>query len=450
MAKDRHAPDISFEEYRDQQNTVAEEKAFLHSLGLSAPDEEAPKKTVKQEVDQVIAKVFRTVDAVLGVSPAVESPETITLTLRQLLAKELAPYLRRDKTEGASMLDLSTLGLHDESKIRGFLHNHGINLDRPVDLQYAVRVFNEAANFYDEYIANGNKPKMNPKLRKIGNAQDIYNIFKTSAGHGTRQLTPQACALLRIAMVIDFMEKDPLISALPQVQDELKSTVHRHVRKVGNSYMYHSGSPQEKPIPLIAAEARVKNRARVIMKLLHKASNSTSEVVDHIGYRFVTESASDALRLIYQMFFDHSSSVLPAMNIRIGRTKQSLVDPVLLMNALKDNRKAQEIFQQLSIETINHQDVESQPLTGTENGHSSKEYRAIHITVDFPVVINGNHQFFPIEIQFVDKNSRRGNDELAPHENYVVRQSEAASVRVLENNLLTNYQHRKKLVHAKK
>lgn len=448
--QERSARDVTFEEYRDGQNKVAEEKAFLHSLGLTADPEVAGKrKTVKQEVEGILEKAFKTVDAALAATAPTEEPENITLNLRQLLMKDLAPFLRKDKAEAASMMDLSTLGLHDESKIRGFLQRHGINLDRPADLQYAIRAFQEAANFFDDHIAQNGQPKINSRLRKMSNAQDIYNVFKTSAGHGTRQLTPQACALLRIAMVIDFMEKDPLISALPQVQDELRSTVHRHVRKVGNSHMYHSGNPQEKPIPLIAAEARVKSRARVIMKLLHKASNSTSEVVDHIGYRFVTESASDSLRLIYQMFFDHNSSVLPAMNIRIGRTKQSLVDPQVLMNALKDNKRAQELFQQLSVETINHQDVESQPLTGTDNGHSSKQYRAIHITVDFPVVVNGNQMFFPIEIQFVDKNARRGNEELAPHENYTARQCEAAGTRLLSNNLLTNYQARRN-AHSKK
>ncbi len=437
-SQERHQKDETFEAYRDRHNVQAEEAMFLRSLGLNVEGEENDEtKSVSDQVAEKIEHIFRFVDKAFeghGIKDA-----DITLNLRELLLKDLSPFLKKDKSS-VSMMDISTLGLVDESKIRAFLQRHGVNLDRPAELQYALNVFREAVEFYDNEIARGKTPKIHKTLGKFSGAEDIYNLFQTSSGQGIRHLIPQACAILRIGMVIDFIQKDPLISHLSHVQGELKNAVHRHVRQVGNTFMYHSGDPQEKPIPLITAETRVKTRERIIMKLLHKPSNSTSEVLDHIGYRFVTESAIDTLRLIYQMFFDKNTAVLPALNIRVNKTKQSLVDPKILMAALKDAREAEELFAQLSEDTINHQDVDTESLTGTDNAHSSKNYRAIHLTIDFPVIINGLQQFFPIEIQFVDKTAHRDNDELAPHADYVEKQRQAASERVIGNNLHSNYQ----------
>jgi uncharacterized protein (TIGR04552 family) len=148
------------------------------------------------------------------------------------------------------------------------------------------------------------------------------------------------------------------------------------------------------------------------------------------------------------MFFG-KTAVLPSMYIRINQTKQNLVHPDILMAALKDADKSQELFAQLSEDTINHQDVENEPLAGTENVHSSPKYRAIHIIVDFPVP-DENPYLFPIEIQFVSIDAKRVNDKHAPHDEYEEKQRVAVTGRILDNNLQTNYQNRKKRGGAKK
>lgn len=439
----------TFEAYRDGQNLLAEEMAFLRGFGITEyPETEEEKaKSIREKVAEKIKLALDSVNQAL-LAAGCNHPDP-TLTLRELLLRDITPFLRKDKS-GVSMMDLSTLGLIDDSKIRRFLNRHGIDLDKPVDLAYALKILREAVDFYDEEIAHAgegkhrNGPGINTKLRHFNTAEDVYNLFRASAGHGIRHLTPQACALLRIAMVIDYIEKDPYIAATNQVKDKLKHSVLQHVRRTGNTFLYHSGDPNEKPIPLVSAAMRFKDRNRIIMKLLHKPSNSTFEVLDHIGARFVTESASDTLRLIYQMFFKNETAVLPFMNIRIGKTKQSLIDGELLMAALKDSKKAEKLFQELSEVTINHQDVQTESLTGTDNEHSSEKYRAIHITFDLPMVVNGNPQFIPVELQFVDKTAQRENEEFASHPDYVEKQLKAAMERVLGNNLHTNYQNRKK------
>lgn len=445
----------TFEAYRDSQNLLAEETAFLRSFGITDTSEEDEGKTQSIR-DQAAEKIKMAMESTnMSLWAAGSRDPDPTLKLRELLLKDLTPFLKKEKS-GVSMMDLSTLGLTDDSKIRRFLNRHGIDLDKPVDLAYTLKVLKEAVDFYDQEIARAgegyhrNGPGIHPKLRHYTEGNDVYHLFRSAAGHGIRHLTPQACALLRIAMVIDYIEKDPYIAATNQVKDRLKQTLLQHVRKAGNTILYHSGDPREKPIPLVSAAMRFKDRNRIIMKLLHKPSNSTFEVLDHIGARFVTESASDTLRLIYQMFFDSNSAVLPFMNIRIGKTKQSLVDPKLLMDALKDSKKAQKLFDELSEVTINHKDVQTESLTGTDNEHSSEKYRAIHITFDLPMVVNGNPLFIPVELQFVDKTAHRDNDAFASHPDYVEKQRKVATDRIMENNLHTNYLTRKKNGHSQK
>jgi|GEM_PF-1214274 len=438
--KDREMRDETFESFRDARNKEADDKAFLRSLGhVEAPADEKV-KTVRDLAAEKIDKVLRPLHEALKQQG---KDDDEVMKLRDLLLKDLTPLLQKEKPE-ISMMDQLTLGLTDDRSIRRFLNRHGISLDKEEsDLPYALGIFNEAVGFFNRQIAKGKEGHIHRDLDKFTEDTDIYNLFKTASGYGKRILTPQACALLRIAMVIDFMKKDPLISSVPQVQGELDGTVKRHVRKHGNLLEYHSGDENEKPIRLIAADGRTKDNDRIIMKLLHKPNNSTSEVLDHIGYRFVTENASDALRLIQQMFFG-KSAVLPSINIRINKTKQSLVDPKILLAALKDPHKAEELFSQLSIDTKDHQDVLNESMTGTDNKHSSKSYRAIHITVDYPITVNGNRQFLPIELQFVDKNARISNEQEASHPEYVERQRSVATERILENNVYTAYQKRRK------
>lgn len=421
----KNAP--TFEAYRDDQNQLAPTLGVGRSLGIADHHEV---KTVSEQAAERIDRLLSQIDL----------PEEKAPGLRALLLADLVPLLRSDK-DGLSMLDLRTAGLSDDRRIRLFLRNHGADLDTPGDLNYATSIFTRAVQFYDENMVDEKTHPIVRDLHTYRQPDHIYTLFKVASGHGAhRKHIPQACALLRIAAVIDYMRRDPLISMIPRVKDTLNSVAHRHVRKVGNDSFYHSGKEGDRPIPLVRHEPRIKTEDRIIMKLLHKATNRTAEVLDHIGYRWVTRSAADTIELIYKMFFDPDVSILPFVNIRIGETKQTMLNAKMIEEALTDPQKAQSLFASISVVTLDHQELEADaPPKNDPNVHSSKHYRAIQITVDIPIMVDGQRYMFPTEHQFLDVSCWLGNEIKAPHGGYVEKQKRSVTDRVLGNNLQSGY-----------
>jgi uncharacterized protein (TIGR04562 family) len=432
MAKFNQPKGKGFEEFRDQSNAMAPYAAFSRSLGIP-DDDKTP--DIREAVEQKIHRVL----AENGLS------ELSLGGLAALLSKELRPLTRQHQRD-LSMLDQVTTGLTDDAKIQRFLGVHGADVDDPEDFAYLQGMFREAIDFYDNVIVSGTtKSKIHPDLRRINNPAGIYNIFKTAAGHERKMLVPQACGLLRIADVVDFMNRDPFIAMIPQIKDAFDKLKARHVvRSNGNGgkkVYYRSGRDGDDLIELVRFDSRIKERMRIIAKLLHKPHTATAEVIDHFGFRWTTKSAADTLKLIYLQYFDPETAIFPAMNIRIGKTKQRMFEAEMLKTAFRDPEKAPNLFAMLAQETINHEDIDVESL-GQDDGalYSSKLYRAIHVIGDVPIVLeSGERRMFPVENQYLDVGAMILRDKNAPHPSYVADQMETVNKRVVGNNLLTAF-----------
>jgi uncharacterized protein (TIGR04552 family) len=331
--------DLTFENFVEEQNRSASSTMLVHGLGLSPESFLAVKTQAKMAIDEVL-----------------EGEDEEGTTLRNLLLARMAPFLR--DTNGSphqSMLDITTLGLTDDSSIKNFLRRHGVNLDEPEDLAYIHRIFEEAINFLDQDIFH-ERQKVNPELRKMKTAKGIHAIFKTAAGEGRRVLIPQACGLLRISAVINYIERDPVLSLLPDAEIALKNLVKKYIQKdaVTRGHFFVTGIPGEFPVSLANFELRLKTRKRIIAKLLHKPSNRAEEVLDHIGFRITTHNSVDTLRLIYQMFFHPDHPVFPSTYIMIGQSKNLLFDANKILEVLGDPVRSQDFFKSLSEPTLDH------------------------------------------------------------------------------------------------
>lgn len=424
----------SFENFVAESNADAPGVLLTHGLGIS------PDAMVYTDSHKAVAtEIYEVLD---GVS---ELKEGDRVALRDLLSARIGGYLRESPEAGVtSMLDVVTLGLTEDVSIKNFLVKQGVDIDKPEDLEYALKIFKEAVVFFEDEIGPG-KSKVNPELRSFRKADDIYELFKAAAGCGRRILIPQACGLLRIAAVIDFMERDPLISALPEAEARLQNIMRRHIRKheTTRSFMFDSRVPGEEMLPLVNFELRLKIRKRIIAKLLHKPSNRTEEVLDHIGFRVTTYTPLDTLRLIYQLFFHPKRSILPPANILIDKSHNRLLDPRKILDIMGNPASANDLVQSLSLPTIDHEELTSASGTVGDNLHSSKAYRAVHIVFNLPLTTKeGRRIAFPIEIQILDRQTNEKNLRDAPHEGYVERQMEAVRERVLGTNLETEFQAR--------
>ncbi|MBU1019388.1 MAG: TIGR04552 family protein [Patescibacteria group bacterium] len=422
-----------FEKFTQEQNEDAKYAMFRRGLGITSETLETP----RSQISEKIAAALETADL----------DEETAMTLRELLEAEIAPFVKQENDTYISMLDVTTLGLTEDSKIRQFLKNHGIDLENPDDLEYAGKIIKEAVEFFNKRVGSKNlrinKDLVNLNKRNLSE-KDIYKIFKTAAGQDHKKLIPQACALLRIITVIDYLERDPLLSMAEAAENKIRDFERDHIKKNTNPDLQSKGHLVFQPnggkgVPIVKFEPRVKEKWRMIAKLLHKPENVSKHVLDHVGFRITTKSSQLALAFIYELFHDPKEAILPAAYIRPSETTNLLIDANAIAETSRDPRKAAKLFKQLSEETIDHEELRSNDKTNGNNKHSSKKYRAIHFTVDMPIVVNRHRRLFPIEIQVLHEQAWIDNKISADHESYVARQMETVKERVLGNNLSTAF-----------
>lgn len=418
----------SFQEFVDSANEIAASQLMLRGLGITGNETRGIREEVKDRVEKILA------------NPGINEKDRPLL--RELLMTDIGPFLKQDTDakKSISMLDVMNLGLTEDFMIKRFLATQGVDVDNPEDLEYLDRILDEAREFFDKYIAKSKK--INPELKKTYDFEGVCHLFRTAAGKGNRHLIAQACGILRIAAVIDFIERDPLLSLLEEAEKKLKDIVDRHIKgSKKEGWMFVTGRQDDMPVLLAGFEERLKNKDRIIAKLLHKPTNRTEEVLDHIGFRITTANPLMTLRLVYYMFFHRGMRILPAMNINVGETTNRLLDEDTLREILTDQEKAEQLVSDLSRPYLNNDADLLVKNPKSDNAHTAQTYRALQITFDLPITAgNGSRRIFPIEIQLLDKKSSIINRKEAPHYEYIERQMESVRERVSENNLATAYE----------
>jgi len=429
---------LRFDDFVDDQNSRASCVATLRGLGIP----ESP------ENNTAVANVVG--DTITRVLAATSLPQDEAIALKDVLLANLAPLLPKEHRDVRSMIDIITPGVKDESDVKNLLRNSfGIDLNNKSDLIYTIRVFGEAVDFFNEHVSEEKKDDVKPELTKLKSPSDICRIFLTAAGYGEKYNIKIACALLRIAVVIDHIERDPDISALPTVEKRMLEIIGKHFKssKVNSrkETFFTTGRAGDIDIPVERVELRTKQRHRMIAKLLHKPGHSGKSVLDRIGMRITTCSAENTLRLIHALLFT-PSSVLPGMKVLPGESKNLIFNESSVRCALMDPRIANGLIAAASEETTEAPDLVSSDGTGlNDNPFSSSKYKAINITVLLPFETdNGGRREFPLEIQFMDIRSRTTTEAEAPHSSYEKKQMKAVRSRILSRNLVTAYDKHKK------
>lgn len=362
-----------------------------------------------------------------------------------------------------SMLDLQTVGLVEDHTIERLFRTRGIRLDRPQDLLYVGRIFREAVEFYDAEIADNEDLGLVHIVQPLRNGlgsdgrsdvperpptkEAIFTIFKTAAGQNHKMHIPQACALLRIAYAIDFMERDPTLILLPDVARTLQEIFKDHIIPASTATSfpkYKTGLTGDLPVTLVNFEVRTKTRTRILAKLLQKPANRTIDVLDHIGFRITTHSPLQTLQMIYSLFFDPLKSIFPGTNIRLADTKNLTFDPDALAEVFNDPERATTFVALLSRPVPAEYEDLTIVQTGrgrvaNDNPHSGEKYSAIQIVFDLPITTqSGERRFFPVELQILHQDAAITNEMEAPHDGYVAAQMKTVRNRVggAHSNLL--------------
>jgi uncharacterized protein (TIGR04562 family) len=416
-----------FGEFIDRQNELAPLQGFGRSLGYSEAQATSVREAASAAVDRVLSK-----KGAEGLDP---------MALRELLMADLKPFLRSDSQDDLSMMDLPNLGLTEDSHIRARLKSHGIDLATKEGLAEALKVFEEAVEFFDHNIGTP-RTRINERYRTLKTEEDIYRIFKVAAGSvpgiPRSYHIPQCCALLRIALGINHLNNDTLLPLIPVVAPQLREMITSHLKKEPGGRDYYLDFPGQGQvgIPVSRVVMGTKKRDRILMKLLQKPSNRLEEVKDLLRLRIVTKEPEDVLKLIYKMFFMNGSQFMPSMYIRIDESTQKLLKPDVLSAALRNADQAATLFDELATEVKDDGDEDTTVLVG-DNQHSSIKYSAIHLTVDVVFEVEGQKVQISVELQVVDVRRKDMNERVAPHHEYAERQRKAVTDRVHGNNLST-------------
>lgn len=381
--------------------------------------------------------------------PRIELAEIIAAEIEKIL-----PRLRENMS--VSMLDVVTLGLTENHQIRYELARHGIDINDKKGRSYAYRVLREAIDFFTTVVARKPSEKLPRSLNATNGIEDIYRIFKTASGKleqgkTTRPNIKQACALLRIAAVIDYINKDPNLSIL----DEANSTIERLIEKHfperrtsdGRKTVTFKSNRSGDIGPVIhRVFQRRKSRESTILKLLRSPETDARSIMDGIGMTILTGSKRDSLLMIYKMFFDPDSAIISGTSIRIGQGKNLLIDEQILREALSDTQKAEELIAEITDANSTKDFTSEKELSDPSNARSMKAYtEIIHIIVEVTVELpNKVKHSVPIEIQIKDVVRNATIERQAPHDEYKETQRVQAVTRLLDHNLVTEYRKLKR------
>ncbi|MFH1284759.1 MAG: TIGR04552 family protein [Candidatus Peregrinibacteria bacterium] len=438
-----------------EETEIAPFKGAARALGIVAETQaDSPEQSAEEAIDK-------------GLNEAEGISTETRLSLKDVLSSAIAPYLRGPKLK-SSMIDARTLGLTTPEAIKKFLKVHNLDMENKEDMEYLQTVFTESADFYDNYIREGKQKRLPPELRDFKTPEGIYRIFMTSAGEGNRHFITQACALLRTAAVINYMEGDVKFALAEKIMPELEKTLSHNFKttseftkkqqrengvngngKERKSWVFMPARSGQIPMPIMGFELRQKTREQIIVKLLRRAEDRMESILDVLGFRVYTNNASDAMKLFYHMFFEPGTAIFPGYNIRLSETKNVGIDTEKLRMVLGDTQAAEDLFKDLSVTVDDSEILAKKYDPKKDNEYSMPEYRALQVTFDIDLWIkdeSGKRRRvnFPVEVQIVDLQAKITNEQKAPHGEYKNGQKAAVIQRVIGNNIATAFEKHKK------
>jgi len=464
-----------FSEYRDEFTRENPFRMLTNVLGLSSVHENNDVEPSRMSKEDAISKQIQ--EAIEAALTSAETPDSIStayarmsdhgqISFRKILESELESLLPKKEmpeygNKVMSMLDVITLGIDSHEKAHRFLRIHDIDLDDPKDFERAKSILTEAIQFYDKHIVStgNNSIQHVNKFRNPRSIHDIYDIFMTASGYGSHQkLTGQACALLRIAAVIDYIDKDPRLRLLNDIEKQIEKFSSSHIRKYSEKHksMIFStrGEPNPIEVPLVGFKTRLKKRDRIIAKLLNKPKATSDELSDPVGMMFITRNSIDIINLLYALFTSESA-VFPVANIRPYRSRRRIpyiIDLIKNVKHIMSLPKEQREDETLRLIKDFPFSSEQRPIdSNSRNKFSSSDFKNISITFEMTVMDSqGQRQGVPVEMQLLSEEHMVNNNLNADHAGYEAKQYAQVAKRITGHNLLTSYEEYEQKYYSKK
>lgn len=129
-----------------------------------------------------------------------------------------------------------------------------------------------------------------------------------------------SCAVLRVMHTLFHLDYDVNLRFLPEIQAQVFAPYDRHLVLEGSHWKLRGAYE----VPLAGVEKKEqKDRASMLLKLLHKPENVAETIYDHIGIRFVAEDRLGVL-LVIRFLLDHHA--LMPTHIKPSRSRNRMID----------------------------------------------------------------------------------------------------------------------------
>ncbi len=240
----------------------------------------------------------------------------------------LPPEVTRVILGGESSIDLGGLNIPDHRSARGFARNYGYDLAIPAQKAHVVRVFGDAMEFLGTFILEGKADAIPLEIRELRDPEDL--IVWAS-------LRPQdavsrwACVVLRVMHTLFHIDHNVNLRYLKDIQAQVFHPYDRFLVAREDGRWLLRGDYE---VPLVAVERKQnKDRASMLLKMLHKPENVAETIYDQIGIRFVAEDRLGVL-LVIRFLLDHH--VLMPTHIKPSRSRNLLLNMEALQSWMEE------------------------------------------------------------------------------------------------------------------
>ncbi|MDH3468301.1 MAG: TIGR04552 family protein [Gammaproteobacteria bacterium] len=324
--------------------------------------------------------------------------------------------------EDLSIIDSKGLDVDSLDEAGAFLLSYGFDDTIPTERDELESIRTESIAFLEEVLLKDGE-RILPSVRNQSNVRQL--LVWASKNDGLER-TKWSCALLRVMHTFAHCGSYLTEYYDSQIRNQILDQILAHIRQVEDKKFMGD-------IEIVHFESRpVKSRRSVVLKMLHKVENVSTEIFDWFGIRIVTRDRLDAIRVL-DYLIRHNVGMLA--NIKASRSRNTLLD----VDQLKKHWSGTGDLEKLrsKIATLNYP-----KSTGNRynNSYSGPNYHSIQFTCRHRVRIDdpGGRQlrfFFPYEVQILDaENFKRTRSGRTSHAHYKKRQLAAARRRVLDFN----------------
>jgi uncharacterized protein (TIGR04562 family) len=319
--------------------------------------------------------------------------------------------------DGESIVDVPRLEIQTMEEATNFIQAYGFDPGDAEDVDLMWRAFDESVTFLERSIADPEYPKVPDHLRNRKAVNDIRRLLLIASDKsaGTDQIF--TCAILRLMHLYIHIHHDPRLQFFDEVQNQILNRLENYLYVDAEKGVTYLGKPEDpqNSIKLVYFKKKDrKDREREIIKLLHKKENAVEEIYDRIGFRLVTETKFDAIRVVRLLV---EKNIISVPNVRPGRSRNRLVDFKRLVFEVerihthfgKNNGPTPYI--EKMIRRLDSRIGFSRLGRSLINPHTSEHYRAIQFTCRELVRIR-NPQYQAYEKLRVQLSNLHGGDQV--------------------------------------